>query len=159
MTTNPISALKWFDDRRAPGDLGVGGASLIRLQAVTEKRGQLTVGELGSGLPFAPRRFFVVSRVPDTDIRGEHAHRKLQQVLVCLTGSVIADVNDGARSRSVMLDCPQVGLLVPPMVWGAQHHYSPDAMLLVLASREYDASDSIDDFSEFIALRARRGFA
>jgi UDP-2-acetamido-3-amino-2,3-dideoxy-glucuronate N-acetyltransferase len=155
MSGEPLSARAWFDAGAAP-DLGVGGASLVRMHSIYERRGHLTVGEIGKGLPFAARRFFVISEVPDQDIRGEHAHRALHQLLVCLAGSVVAEVNDGAASRSVKLDVPHVGLHIPPMVWGAQHHYTRDAVLMVLASAEYDPADYIRDFAEFGSLRARR---
>jgi UDP-2-acetamido-3-amino-2,3-dideoxy-glucuronate N-acetyltransferase len=152
-----LPASEWLADAAAASDLGVGGAGLVRLHTVIEERGQLTVGEIGKGMPFAPRRFFVISRVPDMDIRGEHAHRELHQLLVCLAGSVVAEVSDGERSRAVKLDCPGVGLHIPPMVWGVQHHYSPDAVLMVLASSEYDPADYIRDFGQFVALRGKRG--
>jgi hypothetical protein len=152
MSTAPLSARAWFDERAAP-DLGVGGASLVRMHSIYEARGHLTVGEMGRGMPFVPRRFFVISDVPDEGIRGEHAHRALDQLLVCLAGSVVAEVTDGTRRRSVLLDVPHVGLHIPPMVWGVQHHYTRDAVLMVLASAEYDPADYIRDFSEFKSLR------
>jgi len=154
MSAAPLSARAWFDERAKP-DLGVGGASLVRMHSIYEARGHLTVGEMGKGMPFVPRRFFVISDVPDAGIRGEHAHRALDQLLVCLAGSVVAEANDGATQRSILLDVPHVGLHIPPMVWGVQHHYTRDAVLMVLASAEYDAADYIRDFSEFRALRAR----
>jgi dTDP-4-dehydrorhamnose 3,5-epimerase-like enzyme len=152
-----LSARAWLDDARAASDLGIGGAALVRLHTVVDSRGELNVAEMGRGLPFMPRRFFTISRVPSMDIRGEHAHRELQQLLVCLAGSVVAEVHDGERGRRITLDCPQVGLLVPPLIWGAQHHYTHDAVLLVLASREYDPADYIRDFAEFARLRNARG--
>lgn len=155
MSPAPVSARDWFDTRGA-ADLGVGGAALVRMHSVYEARGHLTVGEIGKGMPFVPRRFFVISDVPDESIRGEHAHRELHQLLVCLAGSVVAEVNDGAVSRSVLLDVPHVGLHIPPMVWGVQHHYTRDAVLMVLASAEYDAADYIRDFAQFRARRALR---
>jgi hypothetical protein len=155
MSGEPISARAWFD-ARGEADLRVGGASLVRMHSIYEGRGHLTVGEIGKGLPFVARRFFVISEVPGEDIRGEHAHRALHQLLVCLAGSVVAEVNDGTASRSVTLDVPHVGLHIPPMVWGAQHHYTRDAVLMVLASAEYDPADYIRDFSEYRSLRARR---
>jgi len=154
MSAAPLSARAWFDEGAKP-DLGVGGASLVRMHSIYEARGHLTVGEVGKGMPFVPRRFFVISDVPDAGIRGEHAHRALDQLLVCLAGSVVAEVSDGATQRSVVLDVPHVGLHIPPMVWGVQHHYTRDAVLMVLASAEYDAADYIREFSEFKALRAR----
>jgi hypothetical protein len=155
MNALPLSARAWFDERAA-GDLGAGGASLVRMHSIYEARGHLTVGEMGKGLPFVPRRFFVISDVPDESIRGEHAHRALHQLLVCLAGSVVAEVTDGVNQRSVLLDVPHVGLHIPPMVWGVQHHYSRDAVLMVLASAEYDCADYIRDFSQFKSLRAKR---
>jgi len=154
MSAAPLSARAWFDEGAKP-DLGVGGASLVRMHSIYEARGHLTVGEVGKGMPFVPRRFFVISDVPDAGIRGEHAHRALDQLLVCLAGSVVAEVSDGTTQRSVLLDVPHVGLHIPPMVWGVQHRYTRDAVLMVLASAEYDAADYIRDFSEFKALRAR----
>jgi hypothetical protein len=149
----PLSARAWFDAQGA-ADLGVGGAALLRMHSIYEARGHLTVGEIGKGMPFAPRRFFVISDVPDQGIRGEHAHRQLHQLLVCLAGSVVAEVNDGTASRSVLLNVPHVGLHIPPMVWGIQHHYSRDAVLMVLASAEYDPADYVRDFAQYKALRA-----
>ena len=155
MSGEPLSARAWFEDPRATPGLGVGGASLVRMHSIYEKRGHLTVGEIGKGMPFVPRRFFVISDVPDESIRGEHAHRALDQLLVCLAGSVVAEVSDGASRRAVSLDCPHVGLHIPPMVWGAQHHYTREAVLMVLASAEYDAADYIRDYAEFTALRRK----
>ncbi len=151
----PLVASRWYADARASGDLGVRGASLVRLHSVVDSRGELVVGELGRGLPFTPRRFFVISRVPGKDIRGEHAHRGLEQMLVCLAGSVLAEVDDGERRRAVLLDNPRVGLAIGPMVWGAQSQYSADAVLLVLASSEYDPADYIREYDAFVA--AARG--
>ncbi len=138
------------------GDLGVRGAALMRLPAISEARGHLTFGELGKGLPFAPRRFFVISEVPREDIRGEHAHRELHQFLLCLAGSVVVDVDDGESRATVVLDSPEVGLHLAPMVWASQHNYSADAILLVLASAEYDPGDYIREYDRFLAEKRRR---
>ena len=147
-----LSARAWHADAAAAAGL-VEGARLVRLHAVEEARGLLTVGEVERQLPFAPRRYFVISNVPDENIRGEHAHLALHQFLVCLAGSVVAEVDDGRTRRAVVLDTPRVGLHMAPMVWGAQHHYSRDAVLLVLASREYEASDYVREYARFLALR------
>ena len=87
----------------------------------------------------------------DCGVLGENG----QQLLVCLAGSVVAEVSDGRRWRAVHLDCPDVGLYIPPMVWGAQHDYSREAVLLVLASDEYDSADYIRDIDTFRAERSR----
>ena len=149
---SPASARSWLEDASGAQPL-VEGARLVRLHAVEEARGLLTVGEVGRQVPFPPRRYFVISRVPDENIRGEHAHRALHQFLVCLAGSVVAEVDDGRNRRAILLDTPRVGLHMAPMVWGAQHHYSRDAVLLVLASHEYDAADYVREYESFLRLR------
>ena len=157
MNRAPLSAKRWFADPAASPELGVRGARLVRQHAVFEARGTLTVGEMGKGLPFVPRRYFVISSVPHEDIRGEHAHRELHQFLLCLAGSVVVEADDGENRCTVVLDCPQVGIHLAPMVWGGQHHYTSDAVLLVLASSEYDPADYIREYGEFAAaLRAAR---
>lgn len=152
---SPRRASEWLGTAEDAG-LGVERAQLVRLHAVLEARGLLTVGEAGRQLPFVPRRYFVISGVPDENIRGEHAHLALDQFLVCLAGSVVAEVDDGNARAGVLLDTPRVGLHVGPMVWGAQHHYSRDAVLLVLASHEYDPADYVRDYARFLDLVGAR---
>jgi len=150
-----LSARIWDADPALP-PLDVAGARLVRLHAVLEARGLLTVGEALREVPFVPRRYFVISSVPDEDIRGEHAHRSQHQFLVCLAGRVTAEVDDGRRRAAAILDTPRVGLYMPPMTWGAQHHYSRDAVLLVLASHEYDPADYVRDYARFLEIAAAR---
>lgn len=149
-----LSAREW-NTGPAPA-LGSGGARLVRLHAVQEPRGLLTVGEVERHVPFVPRRYFVVTDVPNEDIRGEHAHLELHQFLVCLAGRVTAEIDDGRSRMAVVLDTPRVGLYMPPLTWGAQHHYSRDAVLLVLASAEYDPADYVREHSRFLELAGRR---
>jgi UDP-2-acetamido-3-amino-2,3-dideoxy-glucuronate N-acetyltransferase len=127
-----------------------------RLRLVDDLRGQLLVGELGSGLPFLPRRFFVVFDVPSREVRGECAHRRLSQFLVCLRGAVRVVVDDGRNKQELVLDDQRVGLHIEPFVWCAQHRFSADALLLVLASEEYDPDDYIREYSEFSAAVQER---
>jgi len=139
------------------GDLGVGGARLHELPLVRDMRGSLTVAELGTNLPFPPKRMFVVFDVPSREVRGEHAHKVLEQFLVCLRGSVYVVVDDGLRRAEVCLDRPNIGLYIPPRVWGTQYKYSADALLAVLASGPYDADDYIRSYDEFIRYVTGRG--
>jgi UDP-2-acetamido-3-amino-2,3-dideoxy-glucuronate N-acetyltransferase len=127
----------------------VTGVSLIRLTHAGDLRGSLVALEHGE-LPFRPQRTFLVYDVPTTDVRGEHAHRRCEQLLVCVHGSVACVVDDGSRRQEVVLDTPTSALYVPPMTWGTQYRYSPDAVLLVLASHPYDASDYIRDYGLFL---------
>jgi acetyltransferase-like isoleucine patch superfamily enzyme/dTDP-4-dehydrorhamnose 3,5-epimerase-like enzyme len=135
---------------------GVDGVTLHRMVLVEDLRGTLSAGEFAAHVPFTPQRYFMVFDVPGKHVRGEHAHRKCHQFLVCARGSVAVVVDDGAKSEEVSLDAPNLGLYLPPMVWAAQYRYSPDALLLVFASDPYDPQDYIRDYDEFRKLVADR---
>lgn len=132
--------------------LAVAGASLHRLPAFEDIRGRLVAGEIDKELPFLPARFFLVYGVPSKEVRGEHAHRSCHQYLICVSGSVNVVVDDGRYREEVVLNSPQVGLHLKPLVWGTQYKYTSDAALLVLASHHYDASDYIRDYDEWLEL-------
>ena len=130
----------------------VGGVTVHRLPVFADLRGSLSVGEFPQQVPFAPKRYFIVFDVPGKDVRGEHAHRRCQQFLVCLRGSLSVVVDDGKSSEEIALDRPSIGLYLPPMVWAVQYRYSADALLLVFASEPYDAADYIRDYDEFLSI-------
>lgn len=132
--------------------LDVGGATLHRLRFVKDMRGDLSVGEFERQIPFTPKRYFLVFDVPTREVRGEHAHRKCQQFLICLRGSCDILLDDGLKRRQIKLDRPDLGVHMPAMVWGTQFSYSPDAMLLVFASEYYNPEDYIRTYAEFRAL-------
>jgi acetyltransferase-like isoleucine patch superfamily enzyme/dTDP-4-dehydrorhamnose 3,5-epimerase-like enzyme len=135
----------------------VAGVELVNVKLVEDLRGNLVAFETGQGIPFSPARFFAIFDVPSKELRGEHAHRTCQQLLVCLRGSVTVYCDDGRNRQEFLLDRPELGLYVPPMVWTAQYRYTQDAVLLVLASHHYDPNDYIRDHDRF--LRERSGEA
>lgn len=125
------------------------GARLVDLHTVVDLRGRLAVGEVGKELPFVPRRVFFVYDVPTAEVRGEHAHRSLEQVLICVHGELSVVVDDGlVRAEYHLRDVAQ-GLYIPPRVWGIQYGYSRDAVLMVLASDAYDSDEYIRTYDEF----------
>ncbi len=126
------------------------GARTLQLASATDLRGSLVAAEFGQ-LPFTPARMFTVLDVPSTEVRGEHAHRQCEQVLVCVRGSLRSLVDDGAHRAEFVLDRPDVGLYIPAMRWGTQYRYSADAILVVLASLPYDPDDYIRSYDEFLA--------
>ena len=128
----------------------VGGVGLYRTPRVEDMRGNLTVGEFGRNLPFVPKRYFLVFDVPSAEVRGEHAHRLCHQLLVCARGRLSVVVDDGKQREEFILDRPEIGLHIPPLVWATQYRYSDDAVLLVFASEFYDAVDYIRDYDEFL---------
>lgn len=129
--------------------LAVGGAMLYQMPRISDLRGSLSVGELGEGFPFVPKRYFIVFDVPSEELRGEHAHRVCHQFLICVKGSCHALLDDGTARSEVVLDRPDLGLHMPAMIWGTQYRYTRDAVLLVLASHAYDAADYIRTYDGF----------
>jgi len=133
----------------------VSGVTLHRLPLILDMRGNLTAGEVGRDLPFAPRRYFLVMNVPSDETRGAHAHRQCAQFLVCVAGACSVVVDDGHQRLEVRLDDPCLGIHVPPRVWAIQYRYTRDAVLMVLASDPYDADDYIRDYDAFLAESGR----
>ena len=131
---------------------GMRAFGLVELPNVIDARGNLTVGEFGRHVPFDAKRYFIVYQVPLVEVRGEHAHRDCHQFLVCVRGRMSVVGDDGRQRRQYVLDRPNLGFYMPPMTWGGQFDYSPDAVLLVFASHAYDAGDYIRDYAEFRRL-------
>lgn len=130
----------------------VAGVNLHKFKFVSDLRGNLTVGEFEKEVPFIPRRYFLVLDVPTAETRGEHAHRQCEQFLICVKGSCSVVADNGNTREEFTLNTPRLGLYLPPMVWGIQYKYSPDAILLVFASHYYDAADYIRDYNEFLDI-------
>lgn len=137
-------------------DTGIGGATIHQLKRIEDMRGGLTVGNFGIDVPFQPKRYFVIFDVPSLEVRGEHAHRNCHQFLVCLKGSCAVLLDDGFSRKEYKLDRPDVGIYMPPMIWGTQFKYTSDAVLLVFASELYDAADYIRSYSEFRSVRGAK---
>jgi len=166
---NPARIVRYAADAKSagapnavPADLAkdveptsVCGVRLLRTRIIKDMRGNLIARQLGAGLPFAPQRFFLVCDVPTKELRGEHAHRACEQLLVCVGGSVNVLCDDGEHRQEFVLDSPEIGVYIGPMVWGTQYRYSSDAVLMVLASRPYDPDDYIRDYDQFLAEKRR----
>lgn len=127
----------------------VGRAQAIKMSVINDLRGSLTFGEVEGGLPFEVRRYFLVHEVPSREVRGEHAHRELHQFLLCVRGTCRIAIDDGTTRGEIILDRPDVGVHLPPLVWATQYDYSHDAMLMVLASDRYEEADYIRDYDDF----------
>lgn len=140
----------------AIGEAADGPARLHPLPMFTDIRGSLAAGEFERSIPFTAKRFFIVFDVPSIETRGEHAHHECHQFLVCVHGRVNVVADDGRQRREYVLDRPNLGLHLPPMVWGIQYKYSADAVLLVFASEFYDPDDYIRDYDAFLALAGRK---
>jgi len=133
-------------------ETNVRGVTVHRFPRIADIRGNLTVGEFERTVPFAVKRYFMVFDVPSIETRGEHAHRECHQFLICVRGSCAVVADDGVDRQEFILDRPEIGIYLPPMVWGIQYKYSPDAVLMVFTSHFYDDADYIRDYAEFLAI-------
>jgi len=130
--------------------LGVAGVRLYEMPLLVDLRGSLTFAEHEKSLPFVPKRYFLVFDVPSKEVRGEHAHRTCHQFLVCIKGSCSIVVDDGQNRAEILLNRPNLGIHVHPMVWATQYKYSQDAVLMVLASDIYKVEDYIRNYDLYL---------
>lgn len=121
---------------------------LINFGDRTDARGTLVAFEGERSVPFPIKRVYTVTGVGPEHPRGFHAHKRLEQVAVCLAGSCRFVLDDGRTREEVTLDRPSVGLYVGPMVW-REMRFSPGAVLMVLASEAYDEADYVRSYDEF----------
>lgn len=126
------------------------GPVLYSLTDIRDIRGNLVVGEWGKELPFEPKRIFMVYGVPNSKVRGAHAHKQCHQFLIATHGTVNIILDDGNKREEYSLTNPTTGVYIKPGVWGIQYKYSHDAVLLVLASHQYKSSDYIRDYNTFL---------
>ena len=109
--------------------------------------------ELEKQIPFEVKRMFYVFGVNSDKSRGQHAHYKTQQVLICLHGCVVCACKDAyGHEIKVTLDYPTKGLFIPEMIWDEQVYTSPNSVLLSICSTEYNKDDYINSYSEFQSL-------
>jgi UDP-2-acetamido-3-amino-2,3-dideoxy-glucuronate N-acetyltransferase len=131
----------------------VDGVIFDSMPLIRDLRGNLSAREIGKGLPFTPKRYFIISNVPSKEVRGEHAHKQCHQLLVSLSGTISCVVDDGENRAEYTLDTPEKALYIPPMIWATQYKYSKDCVLLVLASHEYEPKDYIREYELFLQAR------
>lgn len=129
---------------------------LVPVPTRGDHRGQLSVIEKREVAPFDFPRIFYVHGLPTGAERGGHAHRTLEEFIVCTSGRLEVEITDGRARDRVLLEAPDHGLYLPPMLWAVQRALEPGTGYFVLASQEYDAGDYIRDYDEFVA-RARGG--
>jgi hypothetical protein len=130
-----------------------GNCRVLLFPELVDSRGTLSVVEAGLQVPFPIRRIFYVYGVPRGARRGGHAHRRLQEVLVALNGTIDVLLDDGNRRVRWHLEDPSKGLYIAPMVWAEQEAFSEGAVGLVLASEVYDRADYLCDYGTFQTQR------
>lgn len=115
-----------------------------------DDRGQLIALEELKDIPFTIKRVYYMYDTAEGVVRGHHAHKTLQQILVCIHGSCKIKLDDGIEQKVVPLEKPYEGLYVSNYMWREMYDFSTDAVLLVLASELYDPNDYIRDYDDFL---------
>lgn len=124
---------------------------IINFKEYGDERGNLVVAE-GDGMdvPFAIKRVFYMYGSDNEVIRGQHANRKTEFVLINVSGTSKVKVDNGYETEIIELNKPRMGLYLKTMVWKDMYDFSPDSVLLVLASEHYDGEEYIRDYEEFL---------
>jgi len=126
---------------------------IIELPRRYDVRGSLTAIYSQEHVPFDIVRTYYLFDVPGGEVRGGHAHRLLQQLIVSVMGAFDVILDDGAHKKTVRLDRAYSGLYVPRMIWRELVNFSSGGICLVLASLPYDPDEYIRDYEEFLQLR------
>jgi dTDP-4-dehydrorhamnose 3,5-epimerase-like enzyme len=129
--------------------------SLIKIfefPLITDERGSLVSLEENKNIPFDISRVYYLFDNKNDEPRGFHAHKKLEQVAICLSGSCKFILDNGKKRESVILDHPSKGLYISNSTWREMHDFTNDCILLVLASDIYNESDYVRDYQEFLSM-------
>ncbi|HID97513.1 MAG TPA: WxcM-like domain-containing protein [Thermodesulfobacteriaceae bacterium] len=122
---------------------------LIALPKITDTRGNLTFIEGGEHIPFAIKRVYYLYDVPGGEVRGGHAHKRLEQLIIAASGSFDVLLDDGREKKKITLNRPFYGLYIPVMIWRELENFSSGSTCLVLASEHFDESDYFRDYDQF----------
>lgn len=126
---------------------------IIELPKITDPRGNLTVAESITDIPFDIKRAYWVYDVPGGESRGGHAHKRLKQLVVALSGSFTVTLDDGEEHETFLLNHPWQGLIIETGIWRTLDDFSSGAVCLVLASEPYEEDDYIYDYDEFLKYK------
>lgn len=122
---------------------------LLEFKEFGDERGSLVVAEGGGDIPFEIKRVFYMYGSDSGIIRGRHANRHSEFVLINVAGTSKVRLDDGFQTEVVELNKPRMGLYMAPMIWKDMYDFSPDSVLLCLSSRHYDADEYIRNYDEF----------
>ncbi len=127
----------------------ISGCRLISIPKIIDPRGNLAVIEEGL-LPFQISRVYFLYNVPAGAYRGGHAHKEQTELLIAISGSFEVILNDGQNKKTILLNRPDQGLLLPPGIWRELKDFSQGSVCLVLNSGKYEEEDYIRDFARFL---------
>lgn len=130
--------------------MSIADCKIIELPKITDPRGNLSFIEGGQHIPFDIKRVYYLYDVPGGSDRGSHAHKKLHQFIVAMSGSFDVVLDDGKEKKRFHMNRSHYGLYVCPMMWRDLDNFSSGAVCMVLASKRYDETDYIRDYEQFL---------
>lgn len=125
---------------------------VIQFTDLGDERGKLVVIEGGKIIPFDIKRVFYIYESDSTVVRGQHANRESEFVLINVAGQSKVRISDGTEEFIVELNKPMMGVYIPKMIWKDMYDFSSDSVLLVLASTHYDGKEYIRDYNEYLHI-------
>ena len=125
---------------------------IINFSDLGDERGKLVVIEGGQAIPFDIKRVFYIYGSDATVVRGEHANRESEFVLINVAGTSKVRITDGIEEFIVELNKPMMGVYIPKMIWKDMYDFSADSVLLVLASTHYDGKEYIRNYDEYLKI-------
>lgn len=128
-------------------------AKIIELPKFLDRRGNLSIIEEMKNIPFKIERTYWIYDVPGGESRGGHAYRENQEFIVALSGSFDVVLDDGREEKVFTLNRSYYGLYVPKGLWRQMRNFSTNSLALVLSSTQYDETDYIRDYQEFLKLK------
>lgn len=123
---------------------------ILHFDDLGDERGKLVVIEGGQQIPFEIKRVFYIYDSENTVVRGQHANRESEFVLINVAGQSKVRITDGEEEIIVELNRPMMGVYIPKMIWKDMYDFSEDSVLLVLASTHYDGAEYIRDYEEYL---------
>jgi hypothetical protein len=133
----------------------VDDCSVIRLNKINNRAGNITIVESGKSFPFHIQRIYYLYDIPSGEARGGHGHKALYQLIIAASGSFDVHIDDGTDKRVVRLSKPDYGLILVPGIWRELNDFSSGSVCLVLASNKYDESDYIRYYTDFIQYKVK----
>ena len=126
---------------------------LLDLARIRRPEGTITPVDSGVDLPFEIERVYYLYDIPAGAARGGHAHRALEQVIVCAMGAFTVTLKDGRTVRRLELNRAHVGLYIPTLIWRELDSFSAGSVCVVLASQHFEEADYIRDYGDFATLK------
>ena len=131
----------------------IGQVQLIKLPKILDTRGNLTFIESNVHIPFKIKRTYWIYDVPGGEIRGSHAFKKSQELIIALSGSFDIVLNDGKQESKYTLNRSYEGLYVPNLIWKSMENFSTNSLALVVSNIVYDEADYLRNFDDFIQMK------